>query len=100
MIYAGDSAADEFAITRLKGVACTFRVINEDSNVITKTCADYRLQGMYDEENAQEFYSAKAAGFVSQGKELDDRRAPENIPQKISFSFRKLELSLQVRMAS
>ncbi len=30
---------------RLKGVAHTFRVINEDSTVITKTAADYRLEG-------------------------------------------------------
>ena len=45
IIYAGDSAADELAISRLKGVAHTFRVINEDSTVITKTVADYRLEG-------------------------------------------------------
>jgi hypothetical protein len=45
VIYAGDSAADELAISRLKGVALTFRVINEDSTVITKTEADYRLEG-------------------------------------------------------
>jgi hypothetical protein len=45
VIYAGDSAADELAISRLKGVAHTFRVINEDSTVITKTVADYRLEG-------------------------------------------------------
>ena len=45
MIYAGDSAADETAIERLKGVAYTFRVINEDADVITKTAADYRLAG-------------------------------------------------------
>ena len=45
MIYAGDSAADEIAIERLKGVAYTFRVINEDADVITKTNADYRLAG-------------------------------------------------------
>ena len=47
MIYAGDSAADELAISRLKGVATTFRVINEDSDVITKTGADYRLAGTF-----------------------------------------------------
>ena len=46
VIYAGDSAADELAISRLKGVATTFRVINEDSHVITKTGADYRLAGI------------------------------------------------------
>lgn len=45
VIYAGDSAADEFAISRLTGVAYTFRVINEDSTVITKTSANYRLAG-------------------------------------------------------
>ena len=45
VIYAGDSAADEIAIERLKGVAYTFRVINEDADVITKTAADYRLAG-------------------------------------------------------
>ena len=45
VISAGDSAADELAISRLKGVAHTFRVINEDSTVITKTAADYRLEG-------------------------------------------------------
>jgi hypothetical protein len=33
------------AIDRLKGVAYTFRVINEDADVITKTAADYRLAG-------------------------------------------------------
>jgi len=47
VIYAGDSAADELAISRLKGVAHTFRVINEDSTVITKTAADYRLEGWW-----------------------------------------------------
>lgn len=46
VIYAGDSAADEIAIERLKGVAYTFRVINEDADVITKTAADYRLAGI------------------------------------------------------
>jgi len=45
VIYAGDSAADELAISRLKGVATTFRVINEDTGNITKTRADYRLAG-------------------------------------------------------
>ena len=44
-MYAGDSAADELAIQRLKGVAYTFRIINEDSTTITKTEADYRLAG-------------------------------------------------------
>ena len=29
----------------MKGVAYTFRVINEDADVITKTAADYRLAG-------------------------------------------------------
>ena len=48
MIYAGDSAADEIGIERLKGVASTFRVMNEDSDVITKTAADYRLAGTAD----------------------------------------------------
>ncbi|XP_071743479.1 uncharacterized protein [Lepeophtheirus salmonis] len=45
VIYAGDSTADEIAIERLKGVAYTFRVNNEDSNVITKTSADFRING-------------------------------------------------------
>ena len=45
VIYAGDSAADEYAISRLKGVAYTFRVTNEDSSAITKTQADYWLSG-------------------------------------------------------
>ena len=45
VVYAGDSAADEFAISRLKGVAYTFRVINEDSALLTKTAANYRLEG-------------------------------------------------------
>lgn len=45
VVYAGDSAADELAIKRLKGVAYTFRVMNEDSTVITRTDADYRLAG-------------------------------------------------------
>jgi len=45
VIYAGDSSADELAIERLKGVASTFRVTNEDTDVITKTTADYRLAG-------------------------------------------------------
>ena len=53
MIYTGDSAADELAISRLKGVALTFRVINEDSTVITKTEADYRLEGNNLTERAQ-----------------------------------------------
>ncbi len=45
IIYVGDSAADEFAISRLKGVAVTFRVTNEDSEAITKTSADYWIAG-------------------------------------------------------
>ena len=45
VVYVGDSAADEFAISRLKGVAYNFRVINEDASVITKTSANYRLEG-------------------------------------------------------
>jgi len=66
VIYAGDSASDEFAIGTLKGVAYTFRVTNEDSSgrkttltkkermdkyvhsllaAITKTKADYWLSG-------------------------------------------------------
>ena len=46
MVYVGDSAADELAIRRLKGVTYTFRVINEDATVITKTSANYRLEGI------------------------------------------------------
>ena len=45
--YVGDSEADEYAISRLKGVAYTFRVINEDATVITRTSANYRLEGKY-----------------------------------------------------
>lgn len=45
VIYAGDSASDEFAIEKLKGVAYTFRVTNEDSSAITKTKADFWLPG-------------------------------------------------------
>jgi len=45
VIYAGDSAADEFAMEVLRGVAYTYKVINEDSTVITKTWANARLQG-------------------------------------------------------
>ena len=41
----GDSTADELAISRLKGVAYTFRVINEDASIITRTSANYRLEG-------------------------------------------------------
>ena len=48
MVYAGDSQADEFAISRLKGVAYTFRILNEDSAMVTKTTANYRLEGTYD----------------------------------------------------
>ena len=47
MAYVGDSEADEYAISRLKGVAYTFRVINEDATVITRTSANYRLEGKY-----------------------------------------------------
>lgn len=47
MVYVGDSAADELAISRLKGVAYTFRVINEDSEIITRSYANYRLEGTY-----------------------------------------------------
>ena len=45
MIYAGDSAADEFAMEALRGVAYTFKVINEDTTAVTKTWANSRLQG-------------------------------------------------------
>lgn len=45
IIYVGDSEADELAISRLKGVAFTFRVTNEDSAAITKTSADYWIAG-------------------------------------------------------
>ena len=45
MVYAGDSEADEYAIRRLKGVAYTFRVITEDASAITRTAANYRLEG-------------------------------------------------------
>ncbi len=45
VIYAGDSASDEFAIEKLKGMAYTFRVTNEDSSAITKTMADFWLPG-------------------------------------------------------
>ena len=44
-MYAGDSEADEYAIRRLKGVAYTFRVITEDASAITRTAANYRLEG-------------------------------------------------------
>ena len=47
VVYAGDSQADEFAISRLKGVAYTFRVMNEDSAIVTKTTANYRLEGNF-----------------------------------------------------
>ena len=46
VVYAGDSQADEFAISRLKGVAYTFRILNEDSAMVTKTAANYRLEGI------------------------------------------------------
>jgi len=45
VIYAGDSAADESAMEVLKGVAYTFKVMNEDATAITKTWANARLQG-------------------------------------------------------
>ena len=45
VIYAGDSAADEIAMEALRGVAYTFKVINEDTSAITKTWANARLQG-------------------------------------------------------
>jgi len=45
VIYAGDSAADEIAMEVLRGVAYTYKVINEDTTVITKTWANARLQG-------------------------------------------------------
>ena len=45
VIYAGDSAADEFAMEALRGVAYTFKVINEDTSAITKTWANSRIQG-------------------------------------------------------
>jgi len=45
VIYAGDSAADESAMEVLKGVAYTYKVINEDTTAITKTWANSRLQG-------------------------------------------------------
>ena len=44
MIYAGASAADEFAMEALRGVAYTFKVINEDTTAVTKTWANSRLQ--------------------------------------------------------
>ena len=44
VIYAGDSAADESAMEVLKGVAYTYKVINEDTTAITKTWANSRLQ--------------------------------------------------------
>ena len=44
VIYAGDSAADEFAMEVLKGVAYTYKVINEDTTALTKTWANSRLQ--------------------------------------------------------
>lgn len=45
VIYAGDSAADEIAMEILKGVAYTYKVVNEDTTAITKTWANARLQG-------------------------------------------------------
>ena len=60
VIYAGDSAADEFAMEVLRGVAYSFKVcpvsfrslyqflhqvINEDTSALTKTWANARLEG-------------------------------------------------------
>ena len=45
MIYAGDSSADEIAMQVLRGVAYTYKVVNEDTTAITKTWANARLQG-------------------------------------------------------
>lgn len=45
VIYAGDSAADEIAMEVLRGVAYSYKVINEDTTALTKTWANARLQG-------------------------------------------------------
>jgi len=45
VIYAGDSSADEIAMQVLRGVAYTYKVVNEDTTAITKTWANARLQG-------------------------------------------------------
>ena len=41
-------------MTKLKGVAHTFRVTNEDTSAITKTSADYWISGaIYDQFQAE-----------------------------------------------
>ena len=62
VIYAGDSAADEFAMEALAGVAFTFKVINEDATALTKTWANSRLQGPDAVLTMLKFLQRKLAG--------------------------------------
>ena len=62
VIYAGDSAADEFAMEALAGVAYTFKVINEDATALTKTWANSRLQGPDAVLTMLKFLQRKLAG--------------------------------------
>ena len=62
VIYAGDSAADEYAMEALKGVAYTFKVINEDATGLTKTWANSRLQGPDAVLTMLKFLQRKLAG--------------------------------------
>merc|ERR1719300_338909 len=62
VIYAGDSAADEYAMEALKGVAYTFKVINEDATGVTKTWANSRLQGPDAVLTMLKFLQRKLAG--------------------------------------
>ena len=71
VIYAGDSAADEYAMEALKGVAYTFKVINEDATGLTKTWANSRLQGPDAVLTMLKFLQRKLAGKIN--KELQTR---------------------------
>jgi len=100
VIYAGDSAADEFAMEVLRGVAYSFKVINEDTSALTKTWANARLQGPDAVQTMLKYLERKMAGrkintakksslvdLLEAGLVIEEQECCEELPRRRSVSF-------------
>jgi len=103
VIYAGDSAADEFAMEVLRGVAYSFKVINEDTSALTKTWANARLEGPDAVQTMLKYLERKLGGrrisvgtrekrsslmdLLDAGLVIEEQVSGEDLPRPRSASF-------------
>jgi len=102
VIYAGDSAADELAMEVLRGVAYSFKVINEDTSALTKTWANARLEGPDAVQTMLKYLERKLGGrrisvgtvkrsslmdLLDAGLVIEEQVSADDLPRPRSASF-------------